>query len=294
VSRETSRGTCTVRLLCEAFHVSRQAYYAARRGPSEEKPERQRRKKPRPGWATTEQILRRARQIVASHPGWGVRKVWALLRREGIKASRKRVWAVMRAAGLVMQPPSLRDPLAPRGQVVVADSNRRWASDLTTTWTREDGLVAIIPVVDCGDRVLLACGVTCCQDSPSVLAPIAESMRATFERPENVPDGLELRTDHGPQYTGADCEDLVRRWNLVHTFAPVGRPTGNAVAERLIQTIKVELLWTRDWKTADEVREAIEVWRQSYNHVRPHQALGWQTPVERRSRNLAVASATAA
>ena len=52
--------------------------------------------------------------------------------------------------------------------------------------------------------------------------------------------------DHGPEYTGADAEALCRRWGLVHRFASMARPTGNAVAERVIQTLKVELLCTRD------------------------------------------------
>ena len=41
---------------------------------------------------------------------------------------------------------------ADRGHVTVADSNRRWATDLTTVWTRQDGVVALVPVIDCGDR----------------------------------------------------------------------------------------------------------------------------------------------
>jgi putative transposase len=66
----------------------------------------------------------------------------------------------------------------------------------------------------------------------------------------------------------------------------VGRPTGNAVAERFIQTLKVELIWTRDWETIAELREAITMWLDEYNHRRPHQALGWETPAERRAQNL--------
>lgn len=64
--------------------------------------------------------------------------------------------------------------------------------------------------------------------------------------PGAVPYGLELRTDHGPQYTGTDAEELCRAWGIEQSIAPVGRATGNAVAERLIQTLKVELIWTRD------------------------------------------------
>jgi hypothetical protein len=32
------------------------------------------------------------------------------------------------------------------------------------------------------------------------------------------------------------------------TFAPVGRPTGNAVAERTIRTMKEECVWLADWR----------------------------------------------
>ena len=63
-------------------------------------------------------------------------------------------------------------------------------------------------------------------------------------------------------------------------------PAGNAVAERFIQTLKVELIWTRDWETIAELREAITVWMEQYNHQRPHQALDWETPAERRAKNL--------
>jgi len=48
----------------------------------------------------------------------------------------------------------------------------------------------------------------------------------------------------------------------------------------------VELIWTRDWETIAELREAISVWMEQYNHQRPHQALDWETPAERRAKNL--------
>jgi putative transposase len=273
-----------VRQLCVVLGLSRQAYYAAQRAPSASE-RRPRASRPGP-WATAAELEAGIRRVVAANPAWGVRKVWASLRRAGVVASRKRVWALMRSLGLVLPPVREREGLGIRGQVAVEFSNRRWATDLTTVWTRQDGLVALVPVIDCGDRVVFEIGVSKSQESPFVLSPLERALWTEFGRPAAVPDGLELRSDHGPQYTGADCDALCRRWGLDHTFAPVGRPTGNAVAERVIQTLKVELLWTQDWESAAEVEQAVGAWRERYNTARPHQALGWQTPAERRAKNL--------
>jgi len=292
MNRETSRGRAKVRQLCAAFGISRQAYHKAKKPPTPDDDECARPRRERRGpWATAAELEAGIRGVVATHPGWGSRKVWARLKREGVVASKNRVWAMMRALGLVLPPVKEREPTARRGQVVVADSNRRWASDLTTAWTSRDGWAAIVPVIDCGDRYGLACDVMKSQEAPMVLSPVARSLTVTFGSPTNVPWDLELRTDHGSQYTGRDCEILCKEWNLTHTLAPVGRPTGNAVAERFIQTLKVELIWTRDWESITELRAAIEAWLIEYNHGRPHQALGWETPAERRAKNLAVRAA---
>ncbi len=62
----------------------------------------------------------------------------------------------------------------------------------------------------------------------------------------------------------------------------------DAVAERFIQTLKVELIWTRDWASLAELREAVAQWLHVYNHVRPHEALDWMTPAEKRAENLGI------
>ena len=234
------------------------------------------------------------RDCAAKHSAWGVRKVHASLRRHGIVASRKRVWGVMQRLGLVLAAPEHREEGARRGSVAVPESNRRWATDLTTVWTRQEGLLAVVPVIDCGDRVVLACDVTRSQESPAVLAPLVRALKEQFGPPDQVPYGLELRSDHGPQYTGGDCHALGILWRLDHTFAPVGRPTGNAVAERFILTMKSELIWTRDWESAAELRQALSEWLDEYHNERPHQALKWKTPSEKRVANLALQNRVAA
>jgi transposase InsO family protein len=44
----------------------------------------------------------------------------------------------------------------------------------------------------------------------------------------------------------------------------------------------------------DELRLAISSWLDLYNHRRPHQALGWMTPAEKRALNLGAPQKAAA
>ena len=207
--------------------------------------------------------------------------------------SRRRVWALMRAHGLVLARD--REPgEVTRGHVVTPEPNRRIATDLTTVWTRRDGVVAVVPTIDCGCRSVLGLKVTKDQHGPAVLESVRQALREAFGSPSGMVAGVELRTDHGPQYTGSDCATLVDEWGLSHTFAPVGRPTGNAVVERVIRTMKEEVVWLRDWESADELREALERWQATYNTARPHQALGWLTPSEYRAARLGLAIEEAA
>jgi transposase InsO family protein len=290
MTRETPAGVASVALLCVAFGISRAAYYAAGKARAVGKVVRLPRA---PRWAAAEVVLAAIRVVVAREAAWGVRKVWATLRQEGLRVSRRRVWALMHANGLCLARD--REPgETPRGHVAVPEPNRRWATDMTTAWTKRDGVVAIVPTIDCGCRSVLGMAVTKSQEAPALLASVEDALRSTFGRPTAVPLGLELRTDHGPQYTGSDCDALCKEWSLLHTYAPVGRPTGNAVVERLIRTLKEEVVWLRDWESADELRAAIEAWVVRYNERRPHQALGYRCPSEFRTERLAAPLAVAA
>jgi len=67
-----------------------------------------------------------------------------------------------------------------------------------------------------------------------------------------------------------------------------------ALAERTIRTLKEECIWLQDFDNLAELQTALDRWRRSFNHDRPHQALTWQTPAERRAANLDAGVARAA
>ena len=82
-------------------------------------------------------------KVVSAHPAWGHRKVWAVVRRRGLHVGRRRVYEMMRTMGLSL--PAMHEGRvpSPRGHVTTPEPNRRLATDLTTVWTRQEGLVAI-------------------------------------------------------------------------------------------------------------------------------------------------------
>ena len=75
---------------------------------------------------------------------------------------------------------------------------------------------------------------------------------------------------------------------------PAGRPTGNAVAERTIGTMKQDRVWLADWRGIPQLREALAAWKRTFNEERPHQSLRWLTPAEYRAQRLGPAPDRAA
>jgi hypothetical protein len=56
--------------------------------------------------------------------------------------------------------------------------------------------VAIVPVIDCGDRVVLAIEITKSQEAPAVLRPVERALESIFEHRRYAPDGRGCISGH--------------------------------------------------------------------------------------------------
>jgi hypothetical protein len=86
MSRTTSEGAAPVALLAELFDLSRAAYYQALRG-GKQVSATTAKKEPKPARFAAAAVVAAIRVIVGEHRAWGVRKVWAMLRREHVQRS---------------------------------------------------------------------------------------------------------------------------------------------------------------------------------------------------------------
>ena len=66
--------------------------------------------------------------------------------------------------------------------------------------------------------------------------------------------------------------------NPERAFTSYNNPKGNADTERLMRTLKEELIWLREWRSHHELEEAIANWVKHYNEAYHHSALRYKTP----------------
>lgn len=85
-----------------------------------------------------------------------------------------------------------------------------------------------------------------------------------------------MYSDNGKEFKGA-FKQLCKDKRIPQRFTRAYRPQTNGKAERVIKTLK-QLLRTYHFASREERRRILYAMVRHYNHLRPHQSLGGQTP----------------
>jgi putative transposase len=118
-------------------------------------------------------------------------------------------------------------------------------------------------------------------------APVIGSKRSTGQAGRQFPRAireaedlaLNLMSDNGSQPTSLT---FMREWRArrrKQAFTAYANPKGNANTERLIRTIKEELIWLREWSTVEELAIEAEKFVEYFNNNYLHSALNYRTPM---------------
>ena len=131
--------------------VAGAALHRLRRRARRDHPPCEAKRGPKTRWTDAE-LTARIRTILAESPfhGEGHRKIWARLRAQGVRTSKRRTLVVMRAANL-LGPARLPAPVVVRphdGTIVTTSPNVMWGTDATVTVTLADGQVTIFGAID--------------------------------------------------------------------------------------------------------------------------------------------------
>lgn len=277
-----------LRRVCEVLGVPRSSVYAARQRHLDVGGERAARKRGPVPVLDDAELLARVRADLESSPfvGEGHRPVWARLTIEqGVRTSRKRVLRLMRENALLSPHRRPRgEARAHEGCIVTDAPDKMWATDGATVLTANEGKVWVFVAVDHFHGECVGFHVAKHGSRFAALQPLA--MALTAHRGGAACDagrGIEVRQDHGPQYTSDTYRNQVRAWGMSLSFALVGEPETNGVAERFIRTLKEQVVHGRLHAGVDDLREAVRRFVDLYNRAWRLAKLGFKTPLEARA-----------
>jgi len=214
-----------------------------------------------------------------AHMRWGPRKLHQILERDqpGRRwPATSTIGEIVKRAGLVVERKKRRRTEAYTQPLAHAnESNRVWCADFKGWFRSGDGTrIDPLTITDAWSRYLLR--------SQAVEKTNTERVRAIFEaafREHGLPEAI--RTDNGAPFASSAVGGLSRlavwwiKLGIVAERIEAGHPEQNGRHERMHRTLKLELRPAEDWR--GQQRE-LDRFRQEYNQVRPHEALGMQTP----------------
>jgi len=218
-------------------------------------------------------------ELRQAHMKWGPRKLRRILERDQpgrVWPATSTVGEIVKRAGLVIARKKRRrtEPYSEPLQHAV-ESNRVWCADFKGWFRSGDGRrIAPLTITDACSRYLLR--------SQAVEKTDTERVRAIFEaafREYGLPGAI--RTDNGAPFASSAVGGLSRlavwwiKLGIVPERIAAGHPEQNGRHERMHRTLKLELRPAEDWR--GQQRE-LDRFRQEYNELRPHEALGMQTP----------------
>jgi putative transposase len=276
----------TVAALCREFGISRTAGHKWIKRFKEQGhvglEEESRRPKTAP-LATAEDVVMATVEARDAHPRWGPRKIYGVLhRRLGEQTPSVRTIArILKRADRIRQRRK-RAPIsvieqAPRVSATVP--NEVWSVDFKGWWRVLDGSrCEPLTVRDAASRYVLALVAT---------STTARATRLVFEQlfaRYGLPTAIQC--DNGAPFISVQSRgglSALSAWWVTLGIRVVrsrpGCPQDNGAHERMHADVCAEVQATPAQTLAEQQR-ILDKWRQQFNQVRPHEALGGKTPAE--------------
>ena len=229
--------------------------------------------KPREMSETSAHVMRRIDELYTRHPFLGYRKLAVML---GVNA--KRVLRLMRVMGLqaVYCKPNTSKP-HPQHRIYpyllkrlpIVRSNQVWAADITYIRLLR-GWCYLVAIIDWHSRYVLAWRLSANMESGFCVDALEEALESGTPDIHN--------TDQGAQFTSEAFTAALTAAGVAISMDGKGSYQDNIFTERLWRTVKYEEVYTKEYISIEQAKAALTGYFRFYNHERPHQAIGYQTP----------------
>jgi len=215
--------------------------------------------------------------LASQYGRYGYRRITALLQLEGWHINHKRVERIWRQEGLIVPKKQPK-----RGRLWLNDGSclrlkpeypgHVWSYDFVLERTHDRRPFRTLNVIDEYTRECLAIRVARKLNHEDVQECLAELFCL-----RGVP--AHLRSDNGSEFVAEQLRHWLNRLEVRPLYIEPGSPWENGYIESFNGKMRDELLSREIFFTLEEAKTLITRWREEYNHIRPHSALGYRPPV---------------
>ena len=252
--------------LCEAHEVSQRR--ACRTIGADRSAVRYRGRRPDDG-----AVRARLRELAASRRRFGYRRLHVLLEREGLHMNHKKLRRLYHEERLqVRRPGGRKRALGTRRPMVPPSGpNQRWSLDFVSDALCDARRFRILAVVDDFTRECL------CLEADTSLSGlrVARELDRVIARRGRP---LTCVSDNGTELTSMAILTWTQERRVEWHYIAPGKPQQNAFAESFIGRLRDECLNETLFTSLAHARAVLAAWKQDYNTVRPHSAIGNQAP----------------
>jgi putative transposase len=225
-------------------------------------------------------IKRHIDEVYTAYPFYGIRRITAQLRHEGLLVNHKAVARHMQEMGLraIYPGPNLSKraqqeavyPYRLRG-LTIERPNQVWGVDITYIRLRT-GWMYLFAVLDWYSRFVVSWAL----DLTLEIGFVLEAMQVALA----TATPTICNSDQGSHFTSPQYIDLLLGAHVQISMDGKGRALDNIFTERLWRTVKYEEIYLKDYASPREARTQIGDYFGFYNTRRLHQALDYQTPAQ--------------
>jgi len=214
-------------------------------------------------------------ELSACYPRYGYRRISIFLARDGHGMSFGRAHRLWRQARLQLPRKRPRKRIAsgrPRPQTPTG-ANQVWSYDFVFDACSNGQNLKCLTVSDEWTKEGLAIEVDGRIRSARVIEVLS---RLVSER--GAP--AFFRSDNGPEFVSRALLKWIVDHGIEAALIDPGKPWQNGAGESFNGKFRDECLSLEWFRSRQEAKAVIEIWRRHYNEVRPHSSLGYLTPAE--------------
>lgn len=222
-------------------------------------------------------VIEALTKAVELHPGYGFWKLYHTLRRNGCLWNHKRIHRVYCGLKLNIRrrvrkrlPKRVREPLE-----VPLKPDHSWSMDFMSDSLYSGRRFRLLNIIDDFNRECVTMEIGTSITSQRVVR-VLERLKEEGRKPEQI------RIDNGPEFLAGVFQHWCQINSVKLHYIQPGRPMQNGYIERFNGSCRKELLDMYVFESLQEVEHLAWEWIQNYNYKRPHKALEFKTPMEKK------------